>query len=68
MRTEQAIFDDLADLCCSPGYVHAVAALCLRDNMIFYCGEMKPEDTRHLFSPTRLIRTELSTLLGLMVK
>jgi hypothetical protein len=36
--------------------------------MVFYRGEMKPEDTRHLFSPTRLIRIELSTLLGLMVK
>jgi hypothetical protein len=68
VRTEQAIFDELADLCCSPGYVHAIAALCLRDNMVFYRGEMKPEDTRHLFSPTRLIRIELSTLLGLMVK
>ena len=68
MRSEQTIFDDLANLCSSPGYVHAVAYLCFRDNMIRYSGEMKPEDIQPLFSKTRLIRTETSTLIGLLVK
>jgi hypothetical protein len=68
MRAEQAIFDDLAKLCSSPGYVHAIAYICFRDNMIRYSGEMKPEDMRHLFSKTRLIRTETSTLIGLLLK
>lgn len=27
MRSEQVIFDELAELCVSPGYVHAVAYL-----------------------------------------
>lgn len=68
MRPEQAIFDELAQLCASPGYVHAIAYLCFRDNMIRYSGEMKAEDMQHLFSKNRLIRTETSTLIGLMLK
>jgi hypothetical protein len=68
MRSEQAIFDELAKVCRSPGYVHAIAYLCFRDNMIRYSGEMKPEDMRHMFSENRLIRTETSTLIGLLIK
>ena len=68
MRSEQAIFDELAKLCSSPGYIHAIAYLCFRDNMIRYLGEMKPEDMRHMFSKNRLIRTETSTLIGLLIK
>ncbi len=68
MRSEQAIFNELAELCVSSGYVHAIAYLCFRDNVIRYSGEMKPEDMQHLFSKTRLIRTETSTLVGLMLK
>ena len=33
MRSKQTIFDDLAKLCSLPGYVHAIAYLCFRDNM-----------------------------------
>lgn len=68
MRSEQEIFDELARLCTSPGYVHAVAYLCLRDNMILYSEEMRTESMQHLFSKSRLTRTETSTLIGLMLK
>jgi hypothetical protein len=68
VRPEPEIFRDLADLCSSPGYVHAIAYFSLRDNMIAYSGEMKPEDMHHLFSRSRLIRTELTTLIGLLIK
>ena len=68
MRAEQEIFDELAGLCASPGYAHAIAYLLTRDNMIRYSGEMKAEDMKHLFSKNRLIRTETSTLIGLMLK
>lgn len=67
-RSEQEVFADLAALCCRPGYVHAVAHFCFRDNVILYSGEMKEADMRKMFSPSRLIRTEINTLLGLMVK
>lgn len=68
MRSEQEIFEELASLCVSPGYAHALAYLCSRDNMIRYSGEMTAEDMQHLFSKSRLIRTETSTLIGLMLK
>jgi hypothetical protein len=67
-RAEQLIFDELASLCASPGYIHAIAYLCFRDNIIQYSGEMKAENMQHLFSKNRLIRTETSTLIGLMLK
>jgi hypothetical protein len=68
MRPEQEIFNELAELCVSPGYVHAIAYLCFRDNMIHYSGEMKAEDMQQLFSKNRLVRTETSTIIGLMLK
>lgn len=68
MRAEQTIFEELGRLCASPGYVHAIAYLCFRDNMILYSDEMKSEDMQGLFSRNRLIRTETSTLIGLMLK
>ena len=68
MREEQEIFGDLAALCGSPGYVHAIASLCFRDNMIAYRGEMTAEDMQHMFSMSRLVRTEISALIGLLIK
>jgi hypothetical protein len=68
MRTEQEIFDDLAKLCTSPGYVHAIAFFCFRDTIVRYQDEMTVEDMRNLYSPERLVRTEISTLIGLMIK
>ncbi|MCY4131171.1 MAG: nuclease-related domain-containing protein [Nitrospira sp.] len=67
MRTEQEIFDSLAKLCASPGYVHVIAYLCIK-NFTFYQNKMTADDMRHLFSPNRLIRTEISTLIGLFIK
>ncbi|BAO67896.1 nuclease-related domain-containing protein [Bordetella bronchiseptica] len=68
MRAEQEIFDELTNLCASPGYAHAIAYLCFRDNVIRYSGEMTAADMQHLFSKSRLVRTETSTLIGLMLK
>ena len=67
-RSEQEVFADLAALCCRPGYIHAVAHFCFRDNVILYAGDMKEADMRKMFSPSRLLRTEINTLLGLMIK
>src|SRR6266853_4639225 len=68
MRPEQEIFDDLATLCTSTGYVHAIAYLCFRDSIVRYADEMTAADVQHLFSTDRLIRTEIATLTGLLVK
>lgn len=67
-RSEQEIFTDLSELCTRPGYVHALAHLCFRDNVVLYTEEMTEASMENLFAPERLIRTEIDTLIGLMVK
>lgn len=67
-REESQILNDLATLAASPGYVHAIAQICHRDNVIYIKDKLKPSDMDRLFSRERLIRTELTTLIGLMVK
>lgn len=68
MRTEQEIFNELATLCASPGYTHAIAYFCFRDHIVGYGDTLKGADYAKLFSFERLIRTEISTLIGLMVR
>jgi len=68
MRSEQEIFDDLAALCISEGYIHALAHICFRDNVIRFNDELTPDDMAPLYSKSRLIRTELTTLIGLMMR
>lgn len=68
LRSEREILADLANLCASTGYVHAIAYLCFRDSLVSFTGEMKPEDMQHLFSESRLIRTEIMTLVGYLIK
>lgn len=63
-RTEKEVFADLLAICRCPGYIHAIACLCLRDNVILYKGDMKEADMRKMHSPSQLIRTEINTLLG----
>lgn len=67
-REESQILEDLTTLAGSPGFVYAVANICHRDNVIHIKGKLKPSDMDRLFSSERLIRTELTTLIGLMVK
>src|SRR3569832_2389562 len=67
-RTEPEIFDDLGTLCASQGFVHALAFLCFRDNYVLYRDTVTAEDFSHLSSFVALIRSELSTLLGLLVR
>jgi|GEM_PF-180248 len=68
-RTEAEIFADMQALCCSPGFIHAIAYFCWRDNLIRFSGEQITEDdVRHQYSHEKLLRTEISTLVGLMSK
>lgn len=67
-REESQILEDLAALAASPGYIHAIAYICHRDNIILVKGNLQPSDMNRLFSRERLIRTEITTLIGLMVK
>lgn len=67
--SEQELFDELEVLCKSPGYLHAIAYFCFRDNTIQYAREeMAVDDVMQQFSMERLVRTEISTLIGLACK
>lgn len=67
-RAEHEVFDELKRLCSSRGYIHAIASICYRDNMVKYSGEMTSENLSKMYSSERLIRTEISLLIGLLVK
>jgi hypothetical protein len=68
IRSEQEVFDDLDTLCGFPGYINVLAYLSYRDNLISYDGHMTNEDMAASYVPERTIRTEFSTLMGLMLK
>jgi hypothetical protein len=67
-RDEQEIFEELARLVKSPGYIHAISLLCFRDNYIHFGAELKAQDMDRLYSHSRLIRSELTTLIGLLIR
>lgn len=67
-RKENIIFADLSELCKSPGFVHVIAYFCYRENFVTFDEKMTAEEMTHLYSMTRLIRTEISTLIGLMIQ
>lgn len=68
IRSEAEVFADLGMLAKSPGYVHAIAQICYRDNLVTYIEDMKASDLQKLFSRDRLIRTEITTILGLLAR
>ncbi len=68
VRQEDVIFSDLEKLCASPGYIHVIAYFCFRDNTIQSGSEISVQDLLKQYSPKRLIRTEISTLIGLLSK
>ena len=67
-RAEQDIFDDLAALCIAPGFVHALSWMSLRDNYVMFDGTMDSEALVNSYVSERTIRTEFSTLLGLLIR
>ena len=68
LKTEQEIFESLSGLCSTTGYVQAMALLCLRDNVIRFHTSVEGSDLSNMYSENRLVRTEQSTLVGLLVK
>jgi hypothetical protein len=67
-RSKKEILQDLENLCTSPGYIHALSFLCWRENFIGYKDELIPENLDKMKSREYLLRSEVSILLGLMVK
>lgn len=67
-RDEELILSDLRELCSSQGFVHAIAYFCFRDVMVHFSGYMTPADLNRHPGHERLIRTEISTLIGYMAR
>lgn len=67
-RNESIIFNELAELCSQSGYVHAIAFFCFRDNTAFIQEKLTPEIIIEQYNPESLIRSEISTLVGLLIK
>lgn len=68
-RSEPEILDDLKLLCSQRGFAEAIAIACMRDDLIFYSGdEVTAKDMSPMFARSRLIRTEIATLLGYAVQ
>lgn len=67
-RSEAEVVADLLALTGLPGYAHAVAAICVRDNLVIYQDALKVSDMEKVRGPSRLLRTELLVLLGLMCR
>lgn len=65
---EQDLFYDLKNLCKSDGYIHVIAYLNFVNNVSFYQDELKSDDIQGLYDKSRLIRTEISTLIGLALQ
>lgn len=68
MRSETEIFSELEQLCGSAGYIHLYADLVLRNTFVRFAEGIKGEDFHESFGRDHLIRTELTTLLGLVIK
>ena len=67
-RSEQEIFTDLENLCSSPGYIHAIAYFYFRDHFIHYEKEVTTKDIERSNSREKLTTSEISTLIGLLIK
>ncbi|MDF4656918.1 SEC-C domain-containing protein [Vibrio parahaemolyticus] len=68
MSGEGIKFKELEQLCAQPGFLHAFSYFCRRDCTVGFVEGLKNEDLMHLYGPDRLIKTELSTLHGLILK
>lgn len=67
-RDETAVFAALADLCAEPGFAETIANLRSGEAVVAPDGPLTGEALSHLYSFDRLIRTEVSTLVGLLAK
>ncbi len=67
-RSENIIFTDLELLCAKPGFIHAIAYFCFRDNLVLFKSELTPGDLAKLHTGEQLCRTEIATLIGLFLR
>lgn len=67
-RSEAEVFEEIAVLCASPGYIHALAYVCFRDNLIQFDRNLGVRDLDSHYDGSSLLRSEIATLIGLMAR
>ncbi|MGV6989708.1 YecA family protein [Testudinibacter sp. P80/BLE/0925] len=69
-RDESIVLKELEELCSQPGYAHVIAFFCYRDNSLFFDSDIiTTEDILRQYNTSdRLLRNEISLLIGLMCK
>ena len=67
-RTEEQIFSDIVNLCTRPGYVHVIACLSFRNNVMQVENNLTSEDVARNWSGDYLIQNEINALISCMVK
>ena len=55
-------------LCTCPGYIHALATLSFQSALATVDQELTAQAVSRLYSSSRLIATEITTLVGLMMR
>lgn len=64
MRSEEESFQELIELCRRPGFAHAIAMFCFRDNFVALNDQMTGKLLAGKNTPERLVRTEIASLIG----
>lgn len=68
-RNELEVFKELEELCKTSGYLHVIAYFCFRDNVFLLNNKITVENIiTQQYIKDRLLRTEISTLIGLTFK
>ena len=68
MRTEEAIFDELGALCTQKGYIHALTIICYQNNFVSFNEALTTDVLAKIYDKENLIRSEITTLIGLMMR
>ena len=68
MRTEEEILEELGALCICKGYIHTLSILCYQNNFVTFDEALTTEILAKVYDKEILIRTEITTLVGLMMR
>lgn len=68
MSIEKVKFQELETLCSEPGFLHVYSYLCRKEHVTEFQGHLTRKSVDYMYSTDKLIRTETSTVHGLMLK
>ena len=68
MRTEEAIFEELGNVCTQKGYIHVLAITCYQNNFVTFDEALTTDVLAKIYDKENLIRSKITTLIGLMMQ